>query len=298
MEKYTLNFEATGCPNTCMHCYCSDLKRQPELIPPSDIMVTARAFRGAMSSDVGVLLLQEQTMYPDFITLTKQLRSEGFMRKTNDGLLVTNGFGLARDVDLLQETSKLFGGIKMTLFGLEDEHDRFVSRKGHFNEILKVTQHAKTLGLNVIWQLMVSSRNPRQMGDLQALATQFGVSHSFVTAGYHYSGQLLTNASAIPHQGTLDQVTASVYEVAEGSLFTEADFYKGIAETSDEGIEKVGLTNLYVDSSFDVYPLSAIRKPYKLGNLRNGLKELVDALKTTIVFPYGSERERIAPLNH
>lgn len=111
-------------------------------------------------------------MYPDFIQTVDLLRKHDLSQK---GLLVSNGFGLLYTPGLIDDVIKRFSAIKMTIFGLEDKHDDFVRRQGHFKDIQRVSDMCIKKGFKVIWQLMLTSHNQDDLKVLESLGSVKGV---------------------------------------------------------------------------------------------------------------------------
>jgi len=293
MKKYILNFEVTGCMNKCKHCYCYDLKNKRKLIDSDKVIKLAQEFREKINSDVSVYLLQEQTYHPDFLGILISLQENNFMNKGSNNLLVTNGFGLVHDKNNLSRLKNFFSTVKVTLFGTKDVHDSFVNRDGHFDEIVMLTKSLKELNVKIIWQIMFQRNNGKDISELINIAKNLEVDHYFVTAEFHYSGHLLSNPNIIPLESDFEEIDFKVYELEENSIFPE---YKALAflnEREDIYIEKITLDNLYIDSNFDVYPLSNIEPDSKIGNLEDDMSSIVNMLNNNQLLP-DKLRERLA----
>ena len=78
-------------------------------------------------------------------------------------VLATNGFGLARRSDYKDVFKRIqgmgYGMVSFTLHGLHDRHDRFVARKGAFQDILTAGRKAKECGVGVHWNVYLDRQN-------------------------------------------------------------------------------------------------------------------------------------------
>jgi MoaA/NifB/PqqE/SkfB family radical SAM enzyme len=250
-----------------------------------EVIDLSMEFKKKIQGHVNVLLLEEQSLYPDFIELIKKLKDNNLMVKNNVGLLVSNGFTLAKDEALLKDVSEHYGAIKLTLFGLKTSHDTFVKRQGHYHEIIEVTEKSKALGLKVIWQVMVNKDNTDEIHKLIEISKDLQVDRYFVTANYYYSGAVLLNDDFIPREEDIKNISCEIYEVENELFFPEYKSIEILHEILNEKIIKTSLENLYIDHKFDVYPLNCIDEKYLLGNLKAGMDDLLRCLNDRSLLP-------------
>lgn len=275
MSKVTLSYEVTGCTNDCIHCYCLDIKKNRILMEADEVIRLSENFREQLGRDVHVLLLQEQTMYPEFISITRKLRERG-LQGASKGLLVSNGFGLAHNDELLSSSFEFYSSIKMTLFGTEKYHDEFVKRQGHYHEIISVSNKAAAIGMKVIWQLMLTKDNAHEIVKLIEVSKNMNLDY-FVTAEYYQSGSQKDMSGIIPTEEIIKSINFEVYEMTNGVYMPEYQYMNG--GDYDDKINKVSLDSLYVDSKYDIYPINCIDEKYRLGNLRTDMVQITDMLK-------------------
>lgn len=290
MKTILLSFEVTGCTNDCKHCYCLDIKKDRVLMSSDEVIQLSERFRELIDCEVHVLLLQEQTMYPEFISMIRKLKACG-LQSLDRGLLVSNGFGLAHNKNLLEQSSEFYSSIKMTLFGTEKYHDEFVKRQGHFNEIISVSKRASALGMKVIWQMMLTRNNKQEISKLIELSKEMSVDY-FVTAEYYQSGPNKDLSCIIPTEETIKNINFELYELTHGTYMPEYGYLNTTVNLENK-INKVSLESLYIDSVYDVYPINCIDGKYKLGNLKTDMMNIVDQLKHPKKLPE-SIKERLS----
>lgn len=278
MKNYILNFEVTGCSNRCKHCYCYEQRNERSLMDVDEVISISKMFREQIDGNVAVYMLQEQTMYPHFIEMIKELKANGFMSSTNKGLLVTNGLGILYNKGLIDDISNHYSTVKMTLFGRGIVHDTFVNRKGHYSEIVEATRLCRELGLKVVWQLMLTNGNSNEIAKLIENAKEVGVDDYFVTAAFYYAGSVIREDGFIPLENDLTDVDYEVYEECNELFFPEYKCLELVDNISAVEINKTSLENLYIDSSFDVFPLNCIDPRYKLGNIKDDMDEITEML--------------------
>ncbi|WP_425448299.1 hypothetical protein [Dethiothermospora halolimnae] len=90
MKKIIIDFEISGCLNNCYHCHCNGGIKERKFMNQDKVMDIASKFRDKLDVEVSVRLVQEQTYYPDFFDLVTKLEDNGFLKKGNEKLLVTN----------------------------------------------------------------------------------------------------------------------------------------------------------------------------------------------------------------
>jgi len=278
VNKVILNYEVTGCPNHCQHCYCYELKAKRELIDIEDVVNLSKSFQEKSGYDTSVYLLQEQTYHPEFASLIKRLKEAELTLKNGKGMLVTNGFGLAYNKDLVKELSSFYRVVKFTLFGTNEIHDSFVNRKGHFNEIVKASKLCLEHGIDVVWQIMLTKGHTDDVSSLLQEAKTLNV-NAFVSGNFFYSGGVLKTDEFVPTEDDIKSATFEIYEKENDLYFPESKAHELKDQILEKTIDKVSLDNLYIDTNFDVYPLNCIEPYYKLGNIKENLDELVMMLK-------------------
>ena len=292
MDRLILNFEISGCNNNCFHCHCHGGLAETELLSIDQVIDISESFLEGVE-DIYVFLVQEQTLYHDFFKLVEELSKRGFMGKGNQKALVSNCWGLAKREGFMDQLVDHFNFVKPTLFGLESTHDQHVGRKGHFNEIIEATRQSLARGIEVGWQVMLTRKNAGELDDLYQLGREMGLEEDkiFITAEYLYTGTFLENSSDyLPGSDDLEKVSRPIYEQEEGILMTEKDLIQALEEGREFEIEKVGLEQIYIDGSLNVYPISHLEPEFLLGNLNHDsvqdiLEQIIDGknLPTAII---------------
>lgn len=273
---YNLNFEITGCTNRCRHCFCMGLKSNRDLLKKEVVLEYARKFKDQLNEEIYVMLLQEQTFYPEFLELMTTLQEENLSHKK--GLLVTNGFGLMHQEEMIAHLSQLFSAVKLTLFGEADYHDDFVKRPGHLSEIIEVSKRCKANGLNVIWQLMLTRDKGKEISYLIDLAKSLDIQY-YVTGAFYQSGAVLIDNSFMPLESDLEQLDFEIYELEHSLYFPEYKSKQLIESILDQKINKVSMMDLYIDSELNVYFFNTVKKEFCLGNLTHDFDQIISMLK-------------------
>ena len=163
--------EAAGCTNTCRHCARGGR-------PPFGALYSLDELR-ELADEWGPFVVDcEPTAHPDFPETM-----DPAVAIFEGGVLATNGFGLARAGESGDAFVRLrdfgYGGVSLTLHGLEQHHDWFVRRQGAYQDILAASGRAQEAGFGVHWNVFLDNRNLEDVPRLVALkGEQFGDSVS------------------------------------------------------------------------------------------------------------------------
>jgi len=286
MNNLRLNIKITGCPNKCFYCHSLGGGRNRVYMDIDTIIRTASFFREKLQIDVSVLLMEEQTYYPDFFDLIAKLENEGFMRKESNKWLITNCFGLCHVQGFIDRMKNHFNLIQPTLFGQAEIHDKLSGRKGSYDDIITASKVCLEKDIKVIWNLKWSSLNTEDMNSLSELAESLGI-NSFINCEYYFYGYFHPN-NADKYLPVVDDLAKLRYEVAEfqqGTLKTAKQFYDDIKNGITYEIKTVSFDDLYVTEDFNVYPLGHISNEYCLGNIKDTPDHLIDNILYGINLP-------------
>lgn len=276
MDKIILNFEVTGCPNACFHCHCFGGIKDKSFMMVDKVLSLASKFREKMKKEVTVFLLQEQTYYPEFFKIISALEKNGFTKPEKEKILISNCYGIANIEGFVDELKEHFSAVKPTLFGIGQSHDMHGGRKGAFDDIINGTKKCVELGIDVIWQVMLTKQNSKEVDKIYDLAKGLGVKNTFTSAEYMWTGTMSEKAEKyMPNINTLKDVKNDIYEVKLKTLKTEGEYIKKLKNGENYDVETVNLNELYIDRKFNVYPLGHIYPEFLIGNLKDGMDKVV-----------------------
>ena len=169
----TLAVDLYGCPNRCLHCWLSHMPNR-SMEPGADEWIVSRF-----------------TPYFDQITFFSWLREPDFCpdyreRWERDKKLSVNAvpprfelasfWRLARDpayAEFLKEEGVRC--VQLTFFGMEETTDRYVGRKGAFQELLKATEVLLANGISPRWQTFINEENKDELAALLRLSDELGL---------------------------------------------------------------------------------------------------------------------------
>jgi sulfatase maturation enzyme AslB (radical SAM superfamily) len=280
MSELRLDIRVTGCPNKCFHCHSCGGGKTRAFFDIETIVRTASFFRESLDTDVSVLLLDEQTCYPDFFELITALETEGFMRKTSSKLLVTNCWGLRHVPEFTDRFKEHYSMMIPTLFGVGKTHDLHTRRKGSYDDILEASKDCLKKGIEVIWHLHWSRQNTNDMNELYEIGKDMGIEKVFISGEYYFLGYISEEAEKfLPIYDDLDKIKHEIEEYKDGLLKTAGQHIKDIKNGIKHDVKKVAFDEIYVDDNQNVYPFMHISDKYCLGNLVDSPNEVIKHIK-------------------
>jgi hypothetical protein len=152
-----------GCANTCRHCSFEDRH-------PCGSVYTLEQMFGLADVWGPLIPHYDPAVHPEFPQIMDPRVS------SCGGVLRGNGVGIARAEDPATMLAQLrtFGytQVLFVLHGVGETHDRWVSRKGAYQDILVASARVREAGLTVRWEIMLDKRNLEQIGTLVNLSMQ------------------------------------------------------------------------------------------------------------------------------
>jgi sulfatase maturation enzyme AslB (radical SAM superfamily) len=277
MDKLRLSIKVAGCPNKCFYCHSLGGGNKRALLDVDTIIETAAFFRENISADVSVLLMEEQTYYPDFFSLITKLESSGFLRKEPTKWLISNCWGLNHVPEFIDSVSNHYSVVMPTLFGIGDTHDMHTRRQGSYDDILNASKECLRRGIEVNWNLKWSRLNTDDMNSLSELADSMRI-NSFINCEYYLYGYFNPKQAKkyLPVYDDLSKIRYDIYEEKQGILKTARQFVDDVKNDISYSVKTVSFDDLYVTDDLNVYPLGHTSNEYCLGNVSNSPDKLID----------------------
>ncbi len=288
LTNLTIAVDLAGCPNRCRHCWMGSPRNAN--MDGNTLAEIARLFRetGAIKN----LGVASWTREPDFRddyrelwALEKSLSDPGMAQRYE--LLST--WRLARDESYAPWAAE--NGPKacqITFFGMEENTDWFMGRKGAFRDQLAATEACLRAGIAPRWQLFPTKRSLGELDDFLRLIEKLELFRRCPT----FEGFL---NSAAP-EGNGWEIERLRLEEADLRLIPQA-----LADLSRDGLSLLGRPEhmlleemrtrtdppnvnatfqcLFIDPDFDVSPNIAECAPWwRLGNLKtDGVRKILAA---------------------
>ena len=166
-QPLSLAVDMYGCPNRCRHCWLGHMPNR------------------TMEEGADVWIVDYFKPYFDAISYYSWLREPDFCggyreRWLRDNAISVNAkperfelasfWRLVRDPDYVKFLKEVgTKKVQLTLFGLEEMTDKYVGRKGAFQEVLKATEILLENQIAPRWQAFITEENKEEVAALPAL---------------------------------------------------------------------------------------------------------------------------------
>ena len=267
-----LCLDMAGCPNRCKHCWLGDLPN--ETISNVEAEWIASLFKPYFSDLTFYSWLREPDFLPDY---KKRWELDNKLSSIKpERFELASFYRLVRDpqyAPFLKEVG--VKKVQLTFFGFEEKTDRYIGRKGAYQELLQASDILKGIGIEPRWQIFINEENKDEIEPLIALGKSKDIQEIFV------------------HEGTCDGRNRGLYDIRirkshipEGvkpyyldfdNVVTEAELCARLQNDpshylphNEEDIV------LYITSDFNVYFNFTNPSPaWRIGNLKTDPIEVI-----------------------
>lgn len=276
-ESLILAVDMYGCPNRCKHCWIGHMPNRQ------------------MDEDADVWIVDYFKPFFNKITYYGWLREPDFgndyrKRWNRDNEISVNSkperfelasfWRLVRDPDYVLFLKE--AGVKrvqLTYFGMEEMTDKYVGRKGAFQELLKATDILIANQIAPRWQVFINEENKDEIIQLADLANilqlkercaLFGESFEFFVHCGSCDGENRKLYDIRIEKDHIPEIIRPYYLDYDKTL-TEQECCKVLKEDDSHIIyHNEEQIVLYVSNTFDVYfNFTHMTEPWKIGNLKN-----------------------------
>lgn len=265
-----------GCPNRCRHCWIGHMPNR-KMEENADIWLVDY-FKPYFSNITYYSWLREPDYCNDYEqrwhkdnqlsigTLPVRFELASFWRMVRDPqyILFLKAVGVKK--------------VQLTFFGMEKMTDKYVGRKGAFNELLEATEILIANQISPRWQAFINEENISEIVQLQNLTETLklkerccsfeGEFHFFVHSG-SCEGE---NRKLYDIRIEKKNIPASLvpYYLNYDNVFSEAEcFHLLINDTSNVVYHNENLIVLYISNTYDVFfNFTHMTPPWKIGNLK------------------------------
>ena len=168
MKSITIAVDMYGCPNRCRHCWLSHMPNR-KMEDGADQWIVDR-FRPYFEKIEFFSWIREPDYCNDYRSRwerDKQLSVNTIPRRFELGSF----WRIVRDPEYVRFLKEVgVNCVQLTLFGLQDTTDRYIGRKGAFNELLKATEILIDNEISPRWQTFINQENKNEIVELLRLS--------------------------------------------------------------------------------------------------------------------------------
>ena len=270
-RKLNLAVDLYGCPNRCLHCWLGHMPNRK------------------MEADADRFIMRYFDPYFDRIAFYSWLREpdycEDYAERWERDLAISKNtkperFELASFYRIVRDDRYIpflrsvgVKKVQLTLFGLRETQDRYVGRKGAFEEVMKATDLLAGGGILPRWQCFINEENREEIAELYRLSRKI-------------REERCPGLEFFVHEGTCDGENRKLYPIRirkrhiPGELIpvylnydrilTEAECCEKLKQDEARPAFPVGdEITLNISNEYDVfYNYTHMTKPWVIGNLK------------------------------
>lgn len=188
-----------GCPNRCKHCWLGDLPNQPMQAGDDEAIVSC--FEPYFRKIAFYSWLREPDFTDDYRARWEKDRrlSRGIEPRRFE---LASFYRIVRDPEYVKFLKDVgTKKVQLTFFGLKETTDRYVGRKGAFDELIRAGEILIENGIAPRWQVFINEENKEEVVRLIAFAKQRKLFSR--CAGF----------SLFVHEGSCDGNNRSLYDI-------------------------------------------------------------------------------------
>ena len=191
-RSVVLCLDMAGCPNRCRHCWLGDLPNGT--LNDEDAEWAVSLFKQYFKDVTFYSWLREPDFLPSYRTRWEKDCALSSVRPERFEL--ASFYRVVRDPDYVAFLKEV--GVKkvqLTFFGGEESTDRYVGRKGAYQELLEATRVLLKSGIAPRWQFFINMENKDEILPQIKMGEALGVKEIFV------------------HEGSCDGNNAKLYDI-------------------------------------------------------------------------------------
>ena len=284
MKAITIAVDMYGCPNRCLHCWLSHMPNR-KMEDGADEWIVDR-FRPYFDKIEFFSWLREPDFCDDY--RARWERDKALSVNTVPPRFELGSFWrLVRDPEYVLFLKEVgVDCVQLTLFGLKETTDRYVGRKGAFEELLKATDILLEHQISPRWQTFINEENKEEIEELLHLSERLKLKERAEAFGGVFR--------FFVHAGTCDGENRKLYPVRirKGSVpDVLVPYFLNYEENFSEKelCEKFGNDSsffvphneedivIYIANNYDLFfNFTHMREEWRIGNLKEDpIEELV-----------------------
>ena len=275
-KKLNLVVDMNGCPNRCLHCWLGHMPNR-KMEEDSDLFIVDY-FSPFFNKIAYYSWLREPDYCNDYVARWE--KDKAISKNTApERFELASFFRIVRDNEYIPFLRSV--GVKkvqLTFFGLKDTQDRYVGRKGAYEEVMEASDLLIDGGIIPRWQCFINEENKEEIVALYEMAMDLK-SHRFPELEFfvHEGSCEGENRKLYPiriEKHHIPEELKCVYLDYE-NLLSEAECYKLLKDDDSCPSFEIGdEITLNISNTFDVfYNFTNMCEAWKIGNLKNNKQE-------------------------
>ena len=298
LDNLVIQLDTAGCPNRCRHCWLGNHRNGRFGVDDfKEIAEQFKNWRDENGNGLKNTAFRSWWREPDFSDdyrelwdMEKKLSSPGRAERFE----LLSVWRLARDPDYAKWAASLPTKVcQLTFFGLEENTDWFIRRKGAFNDLITATERCIDAGISPRWQLFLTKKCMKELDgflylmeylDLKNRCEKRGEKFVFFIGGMSPDGNAYELEDYRIEEDDVELIPKKMSDMSRDniSLLGKAE-YKLLPELlkSDKPPHLYDPGALDIDADCNVYTaITEHTAPWKLGNLRiDGVDKILRAYR-------------------
>lgn len=277
-KKLNLVVDMNGCPNRCLHCWLGHMPNR-RMEEGADRFIVDY-FSPFFDKIAFYSWLREPDYCDDYeerwkkdLDISKNTAPERFE--------LASFYRIVRDVKYAPFLKS--AGVKkvqLTFFGLESTQDRYVGRKGAFQEVMLASDILIDKGIIPRWQCFINEENSDEIAQLYGMARRIRQSRCPELEFFVHEGSCDgENRKLYPIRIEKHHISDEIKEVFLNydAILSEAECYRVLLNDFSNPVFKIeDEITLNISNQFDVYyNFTHMSEPWKIGNLKKDDPEIL-----------------------
>lgn len=271
MKLLNLVVDMNGCPNRCLHCWLGHMPNR-KMEDGSDRYLVD-FFSPYFEKIAYYSWLREPDYCDDYearwnrdLEISKNAAPERFE--------LASFYRIVRDERYIPFLKSV--GVKkvqLTFFGLASTQDRYVGRKGAYQEVLRASDLLISGGITPRWQCFLNEENKDEIVQLYRMAREIKKNACPELEFFVHEGSCDgENRKLYPIRIEKDHIPDELKEVFlhYDGIQSEAECYRILRDDASSPVFQIGdEITLNISNSFDVfYNFTHMTEPWRIGNLK------------------------------
>lgn len=276
-KNLILAVDMYGCPNRCRHCWLGHMPNKKMNNGDDEYIVSF--FKPYFNSITYYSWLREPDFCDNYVERWRK-DNEISVNAKPQRFELASFYRMVRDNEYIEFLKRLdVKAVQLTFFGLENLTDKYVGRKGAFNELLRASNLLIENHIAPRWQAFINSENAFEIVNLLELSKKFNLEKRCKKFGGEFN--------FFVHAGSCDGENRKLYNIRINkedvpkalipyyndfdNMLTEAELCKKLANDFSHFVyQNKNEIVLNISNDFDVFfNFTHMTDKWKIGNLKS-----------------------------